>query len=196
MVYTYWLCPKRPVCLNADNRPVKSIATALSFKIFLAFLFLLKTSSVMRATTVPTTPTLEQNATTRSVQAIALRRAMRLQMLLTVVFAALSGYLAGTHGVVSALLGGAISMVAAAVFSWMLGRHSRVSGSLKLTDTLVTMLKAEAAKIAIIIALLLLTFLVYKEVAALALVATFIITTIVFAAAAFMAPSSTYAKPQ
>ena len=150
----------------------------------------------MQATAIPPTQTAGQNATTRSVQATALRRAMRLQMLLTVVFAALCGYLVGAHGVVSALLGGAISVVAAAVFSWMLGRHTRASGSLQLTDTLVTMLKAEAAKIATIIALLLLTFVVYKEVAALALIATFIITTIVFAAAAFMAPTSTYAKPQ
>ena len=48
----------------------------------------------MHATAVPTTQTVEHNATTRSVQAIALRRAMRLQMLLTLVFAALCGYLA------------------------------------------------------------------------------------------------------
>ena len=129
----------------------------------------------------------EQSVAKRpALQLAALRKAMRLQAVLTLLSVLVCAYFFGLHGMVSALLGGAISLVAAAVFCWMLQR----STSFKLTDTLVTMLKAEAAKIVTIIALLLLTFFVYRDVVALALIATFILTTVVFAGAAFMAPAA------
>lgn len=128
-------------------------------------------------------------AETSAAQATAadpLARAMRWQAVLTALFALAALWLAGTHGAVSALLGGAVSLVAAWAFTWMVRR----SRSRQLMDTMVVMLKAEAAKIAVILCGLLACFLLYREVVALALVGAFIVTTLAFSLAAFMAPGA------
>lgn len=119
-----------------------------------------------------------------------LRRAMRWQGLLTVVFAIVSGYTLGLHGAISAALGGLVSIAAAGAFSWVVRR----SRSLNLMDTMMVMLAAEAAKMAVIVVGLLMCFLLYREVVGLALVATFIVTTLMFAGAAFMAPRAAARK--
>lgn len=115
-----------------------------------------------------------------------LARAMRWQAVLTALFAFACGWLAGFHGAVSALLGGAVSLAAAWAFTWVVRR----SRSLHLVDTMVLMLKAEAAKIAVIVSGLLACFLLYPQVVGLALVGTFIVTTLALSAAAFMAPAA------
>ena len=117
--------------------------------------------------------------------ATPLRRAMRLQVWLTLVALLVSGLMLGLHGAASALLGGAISVSASAVFTWVIGRNR----SLGLTDTLVSMLVAEAAKVGVIIVGLLAAFLLYTSAVGIVLVGTFIVTTLAFAGAAFMAPT-------
>lgn len=115
----------------------------------------------------------------------SLLRAIHWQMALTLVLALSCLFGFGLHAGVSALLGGAVSIAAAWVFRWLVGR----SRSLQLMDTLVSMLKAEAAKVSVIIVGLLLCFVLYEDVVALALVAVFIVTTLMFAGAAFLLPT-------
>lgn len=118
-------------------------------------------------------------------------RAMGWQLALTAALALACGVLLSVHGALSALLGGLVSVAAAAVFRFLVRR----SRSRLLMDTMMVMLKAEAAKVAVIIVGLLLCFVFYKQVVALALVGTFIVTTLVFAFAAFAAPARTPHDP-
>lgn len=115
----------------------------------------------------------------------SLLRAIRWQLVLTAVLAVACLAWFGLHAGVSAALGGVISMAAAWVFRWLIGRNR----SLGLVDTMLSMLKAEAAKVAVIIAGLLLSFVLYKDVVAVALVGVFIVTTLMFAGAAFLLPA-------
>lgn len=119
-----------------------------------------------------------ENAT----KADPLLRAIVWQAALTVVGALAFGYLFGLAGGVSAVLGGGVSILSSLVFRWLIRR----SRSLKMMDTLVNMLRAEAAKVTVIVAGLLLSFVLYKDAIALALVATFIATTLVFICATFL----------
>ncbi len=111
-----------------------------------------------------------------------LLRAIFWQAGLTVVGVLAFTYLFGLPGGVSAVLGGGVSILSSLVFRWLMQR----SQSLKMMDTLFSMLRAEAAKVAVIVAGLLLSFVLYKDAIALALVATFIATTLVFICATFM----------
>ena len=113
-------------------------------------------------------------------------RAMVWQVALTVLGALLFYYLFGLHGGLSAALGGVISVASSLVFRWLMRR----SRSLQAMDTLMNMLRAEAAKVLVIIVGLLLAFNLYKDAVALALVATFIATTLVFISAAFLSNAS------
>lgn len=115
----------------------------------------------------------------------SLLRAIQWQLVLTLVLALSSLFVFGLHAGMSAVLGGAVSIAAAWVFRWLVGR----SRSLQLMDTLVSMLKAELAKVGVIIVGLLLCFVLYKDVVALALVGVFIVTTLMFAGAAFLMPT-------
>lgn len=115
----------------------------------------------------------------------SLLRAIRWQVSLTLLLALVCVLGFGLHAGLSALLGGSISVAAAWVFRWLVGR----SRSLQLMDTMLSMLKAEAAKVGVIISGLLLSFVLYKDVVAVALVGVFIVTTVMFAGAAFLMPS-------
>lgn len=127
----------------------------------------------------------ESSAAPAGATADPLARAMRWQAVLTALFALACGWLAGLHGAASALLGGVVSLLAAFAFTWTVRR----SRSLKLMDTMLVMLKAEAAKFGVIIVGLFACFWLYRDVVAVALVGTFIVTTLAFAGAAFAAPA-------
>lgn len=114
-----------------------------------------------------------------------LARAMRWQWLLTAVAALIAGWLAGWHGVWSALLGGGCSFAGSLAFRWVAARHRGA----KPMDAVLTMIKAEGAKLGVMVVLLLLVFASYASVVALALIGTFVATTLVFATAAFAAPA-------
>jgi ATP synthase protein I len=80
------------------------------------------------------------------------------QILATVVVAILSGFMAGLHGVVSALAGGG-SVIAGVFVSSIIARaneNKNIAG-----EVVMVLLKAEGAKIIVIAALLLVVFKVY-----------------------------------
>ncbi|WP_255369673.1 ATP synthase subunit I [Nitrosovibrio sp. Nv17] len=111
-----------------------------------------------------------------------MRVVMRWQLIVTMAMVLLFGLTSGTHGAVSALLGGAVSMVSAAVFAGMTARHRGTTAG----SVLITALKAEAAKIVTMTGLLWLALTLYEDVVAGGLVATFAITVLVFGMALFV----------
>jgi ATP synthase protein I len=105
------------------------------------------------------------------------------QVLSTAVVTSLSGWLAGMHGAISALLGGTIGIAAGLAFAMVAARlKSRSAG-----EVLLLALGAEALKIALIVFLLWLVFATYPEVVAPGLIGSFIVSILIFGMAFFFA---------
>ena len=102
-----------------------------------------------------------ENTTT----AVIFSKMLRLQLIATAVVAIASLVISGLHAGVSALVGGAVVIVAAYVASKIAQRKSKEA-----TAALVNLLKAEAIKVLIIIMLLFLVFKVYKQLVPFALI--------------------------
>ena len=101
------------------------------------------------------------NTTTASV----FSKMLRLQLIATAIVAIASLAISGLHAGVSALLGGAVVIIAAFIASKIAQRKSKEAAAV-----LVNLLKAEAVKVCIIIVLLLITFKVYKQLVPFALI--------------------------
>jgi len=93
--------------------------------------------------------------------------------------AAAGGWWAGWPGVLSALLGGMVNVCAGIVFALLV----RVGSPQTAAATVRTMLRAEAAKIAVIVLLLWLVLTGYREMVHGAFIAAFVLTVIVSQAA-------------
>jgi ATP synthase protein I len=108
-----------------------------------------------------------------------LRIVLRWQLYATAACALGAAAWTGTHGAVSALLGGSISWAAGLVFAFFAsGRRVRTAG-----ETLRILLRAEASKIMLMIFLLWLVLTAYREVVPVAFIATFIVSVLVSQAA-------------
>jgi len=104
------------------------------------------------------------------------------QFFATVVIAAIAGWWAGLHGALSALLGGLVNVTAGVVYAVIVGlRRTPTAG-----DTVRTMIRAEAAKITLIVLQLWLVLTTYRDVVAAALIAAFVVTVMVSTAAIVM----------
>ncbi|HTS22881.1 MAG TPA: ATP synthase subunit I [Casimicrobiaceae bacterium] len=101
------------------------------------------------------------------------------QAVASLLIAAPSGWLAGWHGLVSALLGGLVNVFAGSVFGMLagLGRPTTAGG------TLHTMIRAEAAKITVIVLQLWAVLGGYRDVVLGAFFAAFVVTLLVSQAA-------------
>lgn len=111
-----------------------------------------------------------------------IRKVMRWQFIATAALALLFAYAAGAPGMLSALLGGAVSVVAGLVFAFVTSRPKETT----VEGTLITALKAEAAKIGTIVVLLWLVFATYADLVAVAFLATFAVTVVIFSMAFFV----------
>lgn len=101
------------------------------------------------------------------------------QLLATVAIAAIAGGWAGLHGALSALLGGLVNITAGVVYAVVVGlRRAPTAG-----DTVRTMIRAEAAKITLIVLQLWLVLTTYRDVVPGALLAAFVVTVLVSTAA-------------
>jgi ATP synthase protein I len=108
-----------------------------------------------------------------------IRIVLRWQFIVTVALTLVAGLLWGGAGALSAVLGGAVNIVAGGVYGWRVSRReARTAG-----EALATMFRAEAIKVLLIIAGLLLVLMGYRDIVHLAFLATFMITVLVFAAA-------------
>lgn len=104
---------------------------------------------------------------------------LRWQLYVTLVGAAVAGIWIGQRGFVSALLGGLVNVVAHLVYAWVVS----ISDTRSPGAVLRTMIRAEASKIALIIAQIWLVLTTYKNVAALVFFLTFIVTVMAFSLA-------------
>lgn len=117
----------------------------------------------------------------------AIRTVLRWQLLATAALAAVAGWLAGTHGALSAALGGLVSFAAGLGFAGV--------ASLSRVDTAGSVvfgaLRAEAIKIILIVLLLWLVMATYENVVVLAFFGTFFVATVLFSAAALIRDNGT-----
>lgn len=110
------------------------------------------------------------------------RTVLRWQLLATAALTLAVGIGVGGHGALSAALGGAVSILSglASAVAVSLGR-ARSAG-----EVLLAALRAEAVKIGLIVVLLWLVLVTYREVVVAAFVGTFAVTAVIFALAFFV----------
>ncbi len=101
---------------------------------------------------------------------------LKWQALATVAIAAVAGLWAGGHGALSATLGGVVTLSSTVVYAFVLG----VGNTATAGHSVVTMLRAEGAKILVIILQLWLVLTTYKDVVPAALIAAFVVTVLLF----------------
>lgn len=105
-----------------------------------------------------------------------------LQVLSTVVIALISAWFSGVHGAVSATLGGLISIIAGLAFVALAATSKgRVAG-----EVLLTAMRAEAAKIGLVVILLVLVLTNYREVVVIGLIGSFAASILIFSMALFV----------
>jgi ATP synthase protein I len=111
-----------------------------------------------------------------------IRTVLRWQLLATAALTLVAGLVAGVHGALSAALGGAVSMCAGGVSAVVasLGNTRSAAGSV------VSALRAEGVKIALIVGLLWLVLSSYADVVAPAFFGSFIATILIFSMAFFV----------
>ena len=107
---------------------------------------------------------------------------LRWQLLATALAVVVLGWLAGTHGAISAALGGAISITAGLTAAWFALRKTAGDPATAVTSALI----AEGLKVFLIVAGLAAVFILYKSVVAFGFIATFAITTVLFSMALFV----------
>ena len=117
-----------------------------------------------------------------------IRVVLRWQAYVTGVATLAAGVWFGYAGAISAALGGLINLTAVAVFGWLASRSRKSTAG----ETLYALLRAEAAKVALIIVLLWLSLSLYKQIEPLVFFATFIATTLITAAAIIVGDGQEY----
>ena len=100
--------------------------------------------------------------------------------------ALLAGWLAGSAGAISALLGGLVSMIAGLGFALMVVNKKNRSAEGVLRDAF----RAEAVKVVLAIILLWLVFRLYQDVVAAALIGAFCIAILIFGMTLFVPETS------
>ncbi|HKO68606.1 MAG TPA: ATP synthase subunit I [Burkholderiaceae bacterium] len=111
-----------------------------------------------------------------------IRTVLRWQLLATVLAVVVLGWIAGTHGAISAALGGSISMMAGAIAAWYALRKTARDPATAITSALI----AEGLKVLLIVVGLAAVFILYRSVVAFGFIATFAITTLLFSMALFV----------
>jgi ATP synthase protein I len=107
------------------------------------------------------------------------RIVLRWQLIATAVLTLVAALLWGRDGAVSAALGGAVNLVAGAIYGWRVARvESGTAG-----EALVTMFRAWGTKVLLIVVQLWLVFSLYRDIVHAAFIAAFVVTVGVFAAA-------------
>lgn len=109
------------------------------------------------------------------------------QVVITLALATLGAWLTGLHGAISALLGGAVAIAGGIVFAYLARPPKTRSQHPGMAwDGLGRILKAEGAKVLVIVLLLWLVLATYKDVVVVGFIGTFIIAVIIFSMAIFL----------
>ena len=115
-----------------------------------------------------------------------IRTVLKWQLVATGVVAVVAGIWAGAQGMISAVLGGLVNVVAGVAYAFLLGLGQGTRAVPDVGTTLVAMFRAEAAKILVIVGGLWLVLSAYKDVVPAAFFSAFVITVIVFSMAFFV----------
>jgi ATP synthase protein I len=111
-----------------------------------------------------------------------IRTALRWQLYVTAASMSLAAIWMGFHGACSALLGGLINVAAGTVFGCLAPR----TGSRSAGEALVALMRAEAAKIVLIVVQLCAVLALYKQIVTVVFFGTFIVTVMFFSMAIFV----------
>ena len=101
-----------------------------------------------------------------------IRTVLRWQLYATAASMSIAALIMGIHGALSALLGGLVNVVAGAVFGWVATRSTRKTAG----EAMLAVLRAEALKIALIVAQLWIVLAFYEEIVLAVFFGTFILT--------------------
>ncbi len=115
-----------------------------------------------------------------------IRTVLLWQFFATLAMAAIAGVWAGGHGALSALLGGSVNLAAGVVYAFLLGVGLGTRPIPDVGASLVAMLRAEAAKILVIVGGLWLALTTYPDLVLAAFFTAFVVTVIVFSMAIFV----------
>ncbi len=105
-----------------------------------------------------------------------LRTVSRWQLYATVVISVAAGWMAGVHGAVSAVLGGFANQTADLVFVWLASNRQLLSAG----KAFHALIRAEAARIALIVLMLLAVLTVYEAVVYPAFFLSFMVSILIF----------------
>lgn len=108
-----------------------------------------------------------------------IRTVLRWQAFATLAIAAAAGLWAGGHAALSAALGGLVTLSSTVVYAFVLGLGPTATAG----ASIVTMMRAEGAKILVILLQLWLVLATYRDVVLAALFAAFAVTVLLFSTA-------------
>ena len=80
-----------------------------------------------------------------------IRTVLKWQLVATAAIAVIAGFWAGQQGMVSAVLGGLVNVVGGVVYAFLLGLGRRAHAVPDVGSALIAMLRAEAAKVLVIV---------------------------------------------
>ena len=112
-----------------------------------------------------------------------IRTVLRWQLYATAASMSLAAILMGTHAALSALAGGLINVTAGAVSALLASVGRKAGRKPSAGEALLTLMRAEAVKVALIVAQLWLILAFYKQVVPVFFFGTFILTVIFFSMA-------------
>jgi ATP synthase protein I len=121
----------------------------------------------------------ERRAVLQPLASRPIRTVLLWQALATLAGAAMGAVLSGRAAAGSAALGGAVTVVSTLAYALMLGLGRKATAG----ESLVTMLRAEGVKIVVVVAGLYLALTRVHGVVTLALIATFVVTVLLFSVA-------------
>ncbi len=107
---------------------------------------------------------------------------LKAQLLLTLIVVIVFGFLSDFHSVMSAMLGGMVSLVSSLAFSVIISQHEGYTAS----GAIRTAIKAEIVKICLIVILLWIVLKNYESINVLIFIGTFILTILVHSMALFI----------
>lgn len=107
---------------------------------------------------------------------------LRWQLAATALLVTGAALISGTHGAISALAGGLISITAGVVSAWV----ASLAGAKSAGGVVMGALRAEAVKVGLAVALLWLVLVNYSEAVVGALIAAFVVTLLIFSMAFFV----------
>jgi ATP synthase protein I len=105
-----------------------------------------------------------------------IRTVLKWQVIATVLLGAIAGWWAGWHGLLSAVAGGGVNVVANALYALAFAKLRPTNAG----GVVIAAVRAEASKIVVIVALMAVILLTYRDVVVAPFIAAFLVTALLF----------------